>query len=157
MYLSACDYDEVMSKNSYTTTNRQPDTHKNTSQHSPPSASTSSKTSQFSFTSSSSSSASSKTRRPDPEQFRSIFAAQKKKYKPVAQKVRPIPTTLPNHFRIERKITGDPLADMPTSIQPSTFQTDRSLHTRTSREHLIASTPMASILCRTESYVRFHV
>lgn len=42
-----------------------------------------------------------------------ILAGQKKKYKPVALKVRPIKTDLPSHFRIIRNITGDPLADMP--------------------------------------------
>ena len=49
------------------------------------------------------------------------FAA-KKKYKPVAQKVRPILDTLPSHFRIERNIIGDPLADLPTlSPHPPPF------------------------------------
>ncbi|KAG5640540.1 hypothetical protein DXG03_008169 [Asterophora parasitica] len=37
----------------------------------------------------------------------------KKKYKPVAQKVRLVITSCPDHFRIERKILGDPLANMP--------------------------------------------
>ena len=36
-----------------------------------------------------------------------------KKYKPVVLKVKPIMGTLPEQFRIKRKITGDPLADMP--------------------------------------------
>ncbi|KAJ7140465.1 hypothetical protein C8R46DRAFT_1233914 [Mycena filopes] len=40
-----------------------------------------------------------------------VFA--KKKYKPVAQKIRPVLGTLPDKFRIERHIYGDPLADMP--------------------------------------------
>jgi len=40
-----------------------------------------------------------------------IFA--KKKYKPVAQKVRPSQLTLPERFRILREIRGDPLASMP--------------------------------------------
>lgn len=35
------------------------------------------------------------------------------KYKPVAKKVRPIVGELPQHFRIVRKIEGDPLKDMP--------------------------------------------
>ncbi|KAJ6607546.1 hypothetical protein B0H10DRAFT_1817855, partial [Mycena sp. CBHHK59/15] len=34
-------------------------------------------------------------------------------YKPVSQKVRPVPGTLPDQFRIIREIHGDPLADMP--------------------------------------------
>ena len=41
------------------------------------------------------------------------YAGQKKKYKPVAKKVRPIKTELPKHFRIERNIIGDPLSIMP--------------------------------------------
>ncbi|THU96470.1 hypothetical protein K435DRAFT_615149, partial [Dendrothele bispora CBS 962.96] len=36
-----------------------------------------------------------------------------RKYKPVALKVRPVKTTLPEEFRILRKIEGDPLAGMP--------------------------------------------
>ena len=39
--------------------------------------------------------------------------ATKKKYKPVARKVRPVLGTLPARFRIERNIIGDPLADIP--------------------------------------------
>lgn len=35
------------------------------------------------------------------------------KYKPVAQKVRPVLSALPQEFRIIRNITGDPLKDMP--------------------------------------------
>jgi len=45
--------------------------------------------------------------------FESVFAAEKKKYKPVAQKIRPIAAELPERFRIQRKIIGDPLADIP--------------------------------------------
>jgi len=41
----------------------------------------------------------------------SVFAA--KKYKPVGLKVRPVYTELPERYRIRRKITGDPLKDMP--------------------------------------------
>ena len=37
----------------------------------------------------------------------------KKKYKPVALKVKPVIAELPNKFRIVRNILGDPLADMP--------------------------------------------
>ena len=46
--------------------------------------------------------------------FESVFAAQKKKYKPVAQKIRPVAAELPERFRIQRKIIGDPLASLPT-------------------------------------------
>jgi hypothetical protein len=37
----------------------------------------------------------------------------KKKYKPVAKKVKPISATLPEEFHIVRNIQGDPLADLP--------------------------------------------
>ena len=36
-----------------------------------------------------------------------------KKYKPVALKVKPIYSDLPEKFRIKRDIKGDPLIDMP--------------------------------------------
>jgi hypothetical protein len=52
-----------------------------------------------------------------------VFAAPKKKYKPVAQKVRPIGADLPSRFRIIRSITGDPLEDMPPlNPHPPEFQ-----------------------------------
>jgi len=38
----------------------------------------------------------------------------KKKYKPVARKVRPVITEIPERFRIIRDIKGDPLAGLPT-------------------------------------------
>ena len=41
----------------------------------------------------------------------SVFVT--KKYKPVALKVRPVYTELPEQFRIKRNIVGDPLKDMP--------------------------------------------
>ncbi|PIL33987.1 hypothetical protein GSI_03695 [Ganoderma sinense ZZ0214-1] len=41
------------------------------------------------------------------------FAAAKKKYKPVARKVRPLLSELPEKFRIVRNIVGDSLADLP--------------------------------------------
>ena len=37
----------------------------------------------------------------------------KKKYKPVAQKVRAVLREMPEKFRVVRKITGDPLKDLP--------------------------------------------
>jgi hypothetical protein len=46
-----------------------------------------------------------------------IFAATKKKYKPIALKVRPVITNLPDRFRIIRNIIGDPLEHMP-SLNP---------------------------------------
>ncbi|THH15802.1 hypothetical protein EW146_g4737 [Bondarzewia mesenterica] len=44
---------------------------------------------------------------------RFVESNRKCKYKPVAQKVRPILAELPNKFCIIRNISGDPLADMP--------------------------------------------
>ncbi|KAI0735791.1 hypothetical protein C8Q76DRAFT_792297 [Earliella scabrosa] len=41
------------------------------------------------------------------------FAAAKRKYKPVAKKVKPVLVPLPSEFRIIRNITGDPLTDLP--------------------------------------------
>ena len=51
----------------------------------------------------------------------------KKKYKPVAQKVRPIATSLPERFRIIRNIRGDPLASIPalSPIPPPFVPTGR--------------------------------
>ncbi len=47
---------------------------------------------------------------------------KKKKYKKVDQRVKPVPTTLPEEFRIIREITGDPLADIPIlSTHPPDF------------------------------------
>jgi hypothetical protein len=46
-----------------------------------------------------------------------VFAATKKKYKPVALKVRPVITNLPDWFCIIRNIIGDPLEHMP-SLNP---------------------------------------
>jgi hypothetical protein len=40
--------------------------------------------------------------------------AHKKKYKKVANRVRPVEAETPPEYRIERNITGDPLADLPT-------------------------------------------
>jgi hypothetical protein len=42
-----------------------------------------------------------------------IFAATKKKYKPIALKVHPVITNLPDCFRIIQNIIGDPLKNMP--------------------------------------------
>jgi hypothetical protein len=50
-----------------------------------------------------------------------------KKYKPVADKIKPILGQLPAKFRIQRNITGDPLKDMPTlnPHPPDFVPTDR--------------------------------
>ncbi|THU76821.1 hypothetical protein K435DRAFT_556836, partial [Dendrothele bispora CBS 962.96] len=46
-----------------------------------------------------------------------------KKYKPVALKVKPVLTALPEKFRIVRDIKGDPLKEMPTlSTTPRDFE-----------------------------------
>ncbi|KAI5823059.1 hypothetical protein K523DRAFT_255846 [Schizophyllum commune Tattone D] len=53
----------------------------------------------------------------------STFAAARKKYKPVALKVRPVQAQLPQKFHIERNIQGDPEEGMPTlPIHPPDFQ-----------------------------------
>ena len=51
----------------------------------------------------------------------------KKKYKPVVQKVCPIATSLPEHFRIIRNIRSDPLASIPvlSPIPPPFIPTGR--------------------------------
>ncbi len=50
-----------------------------------------------------------------------VFAT--KKYKPVAQKIRPITGGLPSEFRIVHEIKGDPLKDMPQlSTHPSEYK-----------------------------------
>ncbi|KAG6883183.1 hypothetical protein C0993_007477 [Termitomyces sp. T159_Od127] len=47
----------------------------------------------------------------------------KKKYKPVALKIKPVASSVPKEFRIERKILGNPLADMPPlDPNPPPFQ-----------------------------------
>jgi hypothetical protein len=47
----------------------------------------------------------------------------KKKYKPVAQKVKPVIAELPRKYRIVREIIGDPLADMLClDLNPPPFQ-----------------------------------
>ena len=46
----------------------------------------------------------------------------KKKYKPIVWKIRMVTADLPNKFRIERNIIGDPLAEMPPlPINPPSF------------------------------------
>ena len=47
------------------------------------------------------------------------FAVTKKKYKPVALKVKPVVSELPDKFRIVKNITGDPLEKLPT-LNPHT-------------------------------------
>jgi hypothetical protein len=45
--------------------------------------------------------------------YTDLFLSSKKKYKPIAKKVRPVIGELPKKFRIERKIIGNPLNDLP--------------------------------------------
>ena len=53
----------------------------------------------------------------------SSFAATKKKYKPVAQKIRPMLADLPERFRIVRNIIGNPLEALPIlSTDPPPFK-----------------------------------
>ncbi|THU79993.1 hypothetical protein K435DRAFT_581269, partial [Dendrothele bispora CBS 962.96] len=57
-----------------------------------------------------------------------------RKYKPVALKVRPVKTTLPEEFRILRKIEGDPLAGMPEMpLDPPEF-TPKGRYTQERKE-----------------------
>ena len=54
---------------------------------------------------------------------RQTFVSAKKKYKPVHLKVNPVRASLPSEFRIDRKIAGDPLANMPVlPTHPQTFK-----------------------------------
>lgn len=47
----------------------------------------------------------------DEDRTEKVFAG--KKYKPVALKVKPVYTELPDKYQIKRQIQGDPLAEMP--------------------------------------------
>jgi hypothetical protein len=64
--------------------------------------------------------------------YTDLFLSAKKKYKPVAKKVRPVIGELPEKFRIEHKIIGNPLNDLPTlNPNPPPFTpTDRYTHER---------------------------
>ena len=67
------------------------------------------------------------------------FAAAKKKYKPVALKVRPLLSELPEKFRIVRNLTGDPLADLPPlNPRPPTEFIPGTRYTTERREELRA-------------------
>jgi hypothetical protein len=46
--------------------------------------------------------------------YTNLFLSAKRKYKPVTKKVRPVIGELPEKFRIEYKIIGNPLDDLPT-------------------------------------------
>jgi hypothetical protein len=46
--------------------------------------------------------------------YTDLFLSTKKKYKPVAKNFRPVIGELPKKFRIERKIIGNPLNNLPT-------------------------------------------
>jgi hypothetical protein len=62
--------------------------------------------------------------------YTDLFLSTKEKYKPVAKKVRPVIGELPEKFRIECKIIGNPLDDLPTlNPNPPPFTpTDRYTH-----------------------------
>jgi hypothetical protein len=51
-----------------------------------------------------------------------LFLSAKKKYKPIAKKVRPVIGKLPEKFCIECKIIGNPLDDLPVlNLNPPPF------------------------------------
>jgi hypothetical protein len=55
--------------------------------------------------------------------YTNLFLSAKKKYKPIAKKVRPVIVELPEKFCIERKIISNPLDDLPTlNPKPPTFK-----------------------------------
>ena len=57
------------------------------------------------------------------DKFMSTFVQKKKKYKPIAKKVKPVATTVPEEFHILHKIKGDLLATMPQlSPNPLPFE-----------------------------------
>jgi hypothetical protein len=58
-----------------------------------------------------------------PRESASTLLSAKKRYKPVAQKIKSVVASVPEKFRIVRNILGDPLANMPTldPNPPSTF------------------------------------
>lgn len=62
------------------------------------------------------------------EGFASAYIQSKKKYKPVAQKVRAVLRKCPEQFCIERNITGDPLATIPT-LHPHALPDASAVHT----------------------------
>jgi hypothetical protein len=86
IYLSACDYPDTPSSTLYTAI------------HTPADSTTSS-------------SMTSPSDRLAP--YTDLFLSAKKKYKPVAKKVHPVIGELPEKFRIERKIIGNPLNNLP--------------------------------------------
>jgi hypothetical protein len=55
--------------------------------------------------------------------YTDLFLSAKKKYKPVAKKVCPVIGELPEKFRIEHKIIGNPLDDLPIlNLNPLPFK-----------------------------------
>ena len=75
----------------------------------------------------------------DRSDFTDIFLQTKKKYKPVALKTKPVLAELPSRFRINRKILGDPLADLPTILTnpPPFIPTGRYTAERRDNERLV--------------------
>ena len=59
-----------------------------------------------------------------------------KKYKKVADKVKPVLGTLPSEFRIEREIRGDPLAGLPVLPERPPEFTPRGRYTEERKEAL---------------------
>jgi hypothetical protein len=92
IYLSACDFPDTPSSTLYNTI------------HTPTDSMTSPSTTSPSTTSPSD----------HHTPYTDLFLSAKKKYKPVAKKVCPVIGELPEKFRIECKIIGNPLDDLPT-------------------------------------------
>jgi hypothetical protein len=73
--------------------------------------------------------------------YTDLFLSAKRKYKPIAKKVRPVIGELPEKFRIEHKIIGNPLDNLPVlNLNPLPFiLTDR--YTLERREQLNKNHP----------------
>src|ERR1700677_2254779 len=66
----------------------------------------------------------------------SMFLLMKKKYKPVAKKIHSVIAELPEKFRIIRKITGDPLADLPVLNPDPPLFVPRGRYTEEQKEKM---------------------
>src|SRR5271168_4734414 len=71
-----------------------------------------------------------------------IHLSTKMKYKPVALKVKPHIGTLPDKFRIIRRIIGDPLKDLPTLPTNPLIFTTTGQYTEERKELFNKSTPV---------------
>ncbi|KAJ3781161.1 hypothetical protein GGU10DRAFT_379826 [Lentinula aff. detonsa] len=64
------------------------------------------------------------------------FATTKKRYKPVAKRVQPVPATLPEKFRVIRHIPTDPLEQMPMLLPISPPFTPTGRYTQERKEFI---------------------